>query len=248
MLKKRMLPTFITLLVVTISSHFAAAKKIYTVGISDGFPPYQFKNNEKEATGFDADVLRLLFKNAGEKMRFQQMHWDDIVGNLRFTNKLDCIAGMEINAIRKKYFAFTSAYYSRKTALVILSDNTRIQQIEDLIGKTITGDRHSSIEELLSQKGIRKKIRIKQSKNKEESMRLLKAGKVVAMIAPKGVALHLAKKLNVKIKILIESESGSPVGIAVKKGNLALLELLESNLQTLIKTGEIARLQRLWFQ
>lgn len=79
-------------------------------------------------------------------------------------------------------------------------------------------------------------------------MRLLKSGKFSAMIAPKEVGLYLAKKLYVEVKIIAEVEPGTPVAIAVKKGNFQLLNMLESKLQTLIKEGEIHKLQQDWSQ
>ena len=75
-------------------------------------------------------------------------------------------------------------------------------------------------------------------------MRLLKSGKFSAMIAPKKVGLYLAKKLYVEVKIIAEVEPGTPVAIAVKKGNLQLLNMLESKLQTLINEGEIHKLKQ----
>ena len=47
---------------------------------------------------------------------------------------------------------------------------------------------------------IKNKIRIKQTKSKKESMRLLKAGKLNAIIAPQEVGLYLAKKCNLTLK------------------------------------------------
>jgi len=238
----------VTLLFTEINTSYATVKNIYVLGLSDGFPPYQFKNTQGEATGFDAEVLRLLFQKEEKKVVFLQMNWDDVVGTLMFTNKLDCVGGMEINEVRKKYFDFTSPYYSRKIAVFIQSDNSTIKQLEDLIGKTITGDRHYSLEKRLKKMGIRKHIRIKQTKSKEESIRLLKTEQVVAVIAPKEVGFYLAKKLNIKVKIIAEANQGSPVGIAVKKGNYQLLTMLENRLQDLIKEGEIYKLHQEWLK
>ena len=246
MLKKIFLLIIVAFSFAGISTFYATENKAYVSGIAVGFPPYQYKSEQDEAIGFDAEVIRLLFQKMEKELSFQQMRWDDVVGTLMFTNKLDCITGMEITDTRKKYFDFTSPYYYRKAALFVLSENNHIKQPEDLVGKTIAGDKDSSLETLLEKRGIRKDIRIKQTKSKEESMRLLKSGKFSAMIAPKKVGLYLAKKLYVEVKIIAEVEPGTPVAIAVKKGNLQLLNMLESKLQTLINEGEIHKLQQDW--
>ncbi len=244
MLKKRKLLSIVTLLFVQLNISFAVEAKSFACGVSDGYPPYQFKDSSGEATGFDIDVLRLVFQKAEQEIVFRQMNWDDVVGLLGFTKELDCAAGMEISEIRKTRFDFTSPYYYRKIAIFALSGNTSINKVEDLIYKKITGDRHSSFEEMLEQKGIRGFIRIKQTKSKEESIALLKSGEFVAMIAPKEVGFYLAEKFNVKVKIIAEAEQKSPVAIAVKKGNLGLLNMLEDALHKLVNEGVIDRLYR----
>lgn len=248
MVKKIILSIIVALLFAHVNTSFAIGKKSYDCGLSDGYPPYQFKNKKGEIKGFDAEVIRLIFHKAEKEIVFHQMNWDDVVGMLWFTDKLDCAGGMEINEARKKLFDFTSPFYSRKIAVFIHSDETIIKKLEDLEGKKITGDRHSSIEKLLNETGIKTKIRIKKAKSKEDSMRLLKTREFSAMIAPKEVGLYLAKQLNVSVKILVESEEESPVAIAVKKGDLQLLNLLDNALQELIKEGEIQKLYQDWFK
>lgn len=58
---KKIIALILTALLVTmLSSHFANAEKPYVSGVAVGFPPYQFKSQNGETRGFDADVLRLL--------------------------------------------------------------------------------------------------------------------------------------------------------------------------------------------
>lgn len=246
MVKRIALSVAAFLLLVTVSTALAAEAEQYVCGLSDGYPPYQFRNARGESTGFDADVLRLVFQKIKKKLVFRQTNWDDVVGLLAFTDKLDCVAGMEINDTRKEFFGFTSPYYYRKIVIFVLSDNADISTLEDLAGQKITGDRHSSIEALMEKKGLRNKIRIKSTQSKEESMRLMKTGEFVAMIAPKAVGFYLAEQFNVNVRILVETDQGSPVGIAVKKGNTQLLKLLETALQELVLAGEIDNMYQAW--
>lgn len=78
-------------------------------------------------------------------------------------------------------------------------------------------------------------------------MLLLKDGDFSAMIAPKEVGLYLAKKHNVSVKILFESNESSPVGIAVKKGNSEILKFINNSLQKLIQENQINKLYKNWF-
>ena len=172
----------VTLLSFLVISNSVFAKDTYTCGLANGYPPYQFKENEK-ATGFDTGVIKAIFENIDAQLKLSQTEWDTVVGSVRF-GKIDCAIGMGINDTRKMHFDFTIPYYERKSAVFILKSNNQIKSIEDLDGKLITGDRHSFVEVLLKEKGL--KPRMKQTKSKEESMRLLKSGRFQAVIAPKA--------------------------------------------------------------
>lgn len=129
-----------------------------------------------------------------------------------------------------------------------MSNNSQIKELKDLVGQNVTGDRDSSVEAQLERLGLKGKIRLKATTSKEESMKLLKSGRFVAMIVPKEVGLYLAKKQGGKVKIIEDIEQTSPVGIAVKRGNLPLLNLLNDKLNLLSKAGEIEKLYQKWFR
>lgn len=175
------------------------------------------------------------------------MNWDDVVGNFYFLKKFDFVAGMEITDKRRESFVFTLPYYNRRIAVFIRADDVFIERVEDLIGRKITGDRGSGIESVFSRKGILDKIRIYQTATKKESMELLKLKKTDAMVAPKEVGIYLARQYDLKVKILVESERATPVGIAVRKGNFQLLNMLEATLKKLIDEGKITALYEKWF-
>ncbi|WNO10643.1 transporter substrate-binding domain-containing protein [Teredinibacter sp. KSP-S5-2] len=214
-------------------------------GIANGFPPYQYQSLGV-VSGFDADVLRLVVSRTNKNLKFAPGKWDDVINYLRI-GKVDCISGMEINELRKKYFDFTTEYYHRYDVVFVRADDDSIKTIDDLYGKKITGDRHSFVENYWKNKGIKEHIRIKQTGTKEQAMELLYQKDTVAAIMPKAVGLYLAKQLGFSVKVLENPDPGSPVAIAVKKGNASLLQSLDSSLRALIEEGEIERLYLQWF-
>jgi polar amino acid transport system substrate-binding protein len=248
MIKNYIYLFFLIPLFMSPNDSFAFKNNQYMCGITEGFPPYQFKNEIEEPAGFDVESLKLIFKEAKKQFRFRQMLWSDVVGNLAFTNRLDCVGGMEICNERKRYFDFTVPYYNRKAAVFIQANNSQINKLEDLIGRQITGDRHSPLEKLLDKKGIKDNIRIKYTETKMESMQLLKSDDVVAVIAPKEVGYYLAKQLDFKVRILEETEISIPIGIAVKKGNSQLLTILDAAVQKLVDEGEIDKLYQAYME
>lgn len=212
-------------------------------GIATGFPPFQYEENDL-VTGFDAEVVNTLFDRLEIDFIFKQDKWDFIYNLLRL-NKIDLISGMEINDTRKQYFSFTSSYYKRYEVVITLADSEYVN-LEDLKGEIISGDRQSYIENLWVEQGIRNNYRIKQTDSKEESIKLLIDKKVEAAIMPKMVASHLAITYNTKVRIIETGDPGTPVGIAVVKGNNYLLNIVNNELNEMIVDGSIQTIYNKW--
>ncbi|QEN04336.1 transporter substrate-binding domain-containing protein [Thiospirochaeta perfilievii] len=138
------------------------------IGVASEFPPYQF-NVEGKVTGFDVDVANLLFFKMGIDIIFVQDEWDRVFNMLR-AGTIDAIVGIENNEIRRIYFEFSKAYYTREDVLFVRADNTEIKTLDDLTNKIITGDRHSYIELDWIEEGIINKFRIRQTESKSDSM------------------------------------------------------------------------------
>ncbi|NDV19194.1 transporter substrate-binding domain-containing protein [Pseudodesulfovibrio sp. JC047] len=220
-------------------------KSLIICGVAKGFPPYQYQSMHDEATGLDVDVMRALANHLHKPVLFQQATWNEVMTQLRL-NKTDCIAGIEINAKRLTYFDFTTPYYMRKVVVFVREDNTEIHTIHDLRWQVVAGDRDSFVEAYFNDIGLRSQIRLYQTESKDKSVQMLKKGTVVAMIAPLEVGLHLAKRYAIKVRIIENSDPGSPVAIAVKKGNSKLLHRIEAALQILRESGELDAIITKW--
>lgn len=213
-------------------------------GITTGFPPYQFLEDGR-VSGFDADVIRLAAARAGLDLRFEVARWDDLLNYLR-QGQIHCITGMETTSQRRDLFDFTSAYYERTNVVFVRAEDVWIQSVEDLFHQRITGDRQSDIEELWAAEGRRGNIRIQQTDTKREAMGLLADRLTVAAIMPQGVGLYLADEMDVAVRILFTHPQGTPVALAVRKGDRELRETLNGALQELIRDGEIEALYKGW--
>jgi polar amino acid transport system substrate-binding protein len=223
----------------------SAQEPTVSCGMARGYPPYQFLDDMGEPAGLDADVARLLFARIGVEGQLVPGAWDDIVANLRL-GRLDCVCGMEINRERMNFFAFTSPYYSRKVVIFVRTEETGIVSVDDLVGKAVAGDRHSFVEQYLKDRGLLGVIRIIKTKSKEQSMRMLKEGRVVAVIAPQAVGRLLAGREEMPVRVIDVGDPGSPVGFAVEKSNTALLKKLEKALEETKRDGSLQRVLARW--
>lgn len=236
---------FLACLFAGVSAH--AEPHPIVCGVAKGYPPYQFRDESGRPIGLDVEVLSQVFTIIDVSYRFEQKDWDDVVANLRYGD-LDCAIGMEMSEIRLESFDFSVPYYIREISLFLLEKEARIETLDDLVWRVIAGDRHSAVEEYFSEIGLKNKIRIIQTNSKDESMRLLKEGQVTALIAPKAVGFYLAKKHEVQVKTLPLPLTASPVGIAVKKGNGALLKKINDGLEKLKQQGKLEPIINRWRQ
>jgi len=214
-------------------------------GMALGYPPYQFLDARGKPAGLDIEVAGLVFARMGVECRMVAGDWDDMVASLRL-GRLDCVCGMEINRDREHFFAFTTSYYRRKVVIFVRRDDSGLDTVEDLVGKAVAGDRHSFVEHYLKQRGLLNAIRIIRTKSKEQSMRMLKDGKVLAVIAPLAVGRLLAKRQGVPVRVVDVGDPGSPVGFAVEAGNDALLRKLESAIEELKREGVLQPVLDRW--
>jgi len=222
----------------------AARTKTLAIGVASGFPPYQFTVHGRPA-GFDADVAGAVAARLGMEARFVQGDWDSVVSMLRI-GRIDIIAGMEVNEFRLAYFDFTKPY-SRRHDAVFVTANSTASGVEDLFGRIITGDRHSYVELLWRKEGILSRIRVTQTKTKEEAMRLLAAGKTAAAIMPLEVGRYLARESGTDVKVLTVPDPGSDVAIALRKDQSRLREDMDAALADMRASGELDALARKWF-
>lgn len=233
--------SFIIIMLLAFSPIGARSTEVeYRCGIALGYPPYQHTDALGNPAGIDYEVAKLVFKTARLKVKFVQSEWDHLLSNIIYkTGNIDALCGAEITEERKARLDFSDPYYKRKIVLFTLK-NSSIYKISDLYGKIITGDKQSFFEKYLGKdKGS---IRVMETTSKEKSFLKLKDGSAVAVIAPKEVGLHIAKSLNIEVRTLEEKDPGSPVGIAVNKGNKDLLDKINLALRKLQKEGKIDKL------
>lgn len=219
---------------------YANEKDTYNCGVATGFPPYQFVDTNGKPAGLDIEVAEMVFKAAGLKVQFVQDKWENILFNLIHNHKeIDMICGIEITPERMKRLDFSTTYFKRRTVMFVLKDGP-VKKLDDLYGKIVAGDLHSSFEKKLGPKVD--KIRITKTGSKEESFQKLKDKSVMAVIAPLEVGLYLSKKLNIQVHVFDENDPGTAVSIAVKKGHDKILSALNTSLKKLIENGEIGRI------
>lgn len=210
--------SFLFIITVTFYSIDVTASNPLTIkcAIATGYPPYQYTENGIPQ-GIDAKLIHLINKHSKDlQIEIHTMLWSDAMATLSFTNKLDCIFGMEINETRSKRFLFTHPIYTRDSSLFVLADS-KYNKLSDLYDLIVSSDEDSLLHDELFQM---RKFRLVKVYTKEEAFKKLVSKKTAAAIFPERIGIYFSRKSKVELRILKKAKTSTSVSIAIKSDNL----------------------------
>ena len=237
-----------TLLFVLAAGNAFAADKTYVAATDATWPPMEFINSDKQIVGYTVDYVNAIAKELDINIEFKNVAWDGLFAGLD-AGRFDMVAAsVTITPDRQKVMLFTDSYYTVKQA-VILPKDSKITSLKELEGKTL-GAQLGTTGYFAIQK-----IPGTTAKSFDEvsfAMEALYTGRIDGVVCDEPVAVDFAlsreeyaKKL--KIGFIIEDADREEYGIAIKKGNTELQELLNKGIAQVKAKGIEAELQTKWF-
>ncbi|WP_372654993.1 transporter substrate-binding domain-containing protein [Halobacteriovorax sp.] len=217
----------------------STSAKSYKCGTAEGYAPYQYIQDGKES-GLDLEIVKEFNKIGPHQISVRSGEWDSLVSELFHTSGVDCLIGMEKTKSREANFVFSKTVYKRESSLVLLQSST-INKLNSFNGEFVCGDKNSSLESyLVGQEEA--KVRLIYMESKEKCMIALKNGSISAAIMPVKVSKYLSKKMNIKLKSLINGQFSSNVGFAFKVNKKNDLNSFNKQLLKLIKKKSFKQL------
>ena len=237
--------TFAALLAALVAAAGTAAadtKKV-TLGTEGAYPPFNWIDANGDLQGFDIDIGNALCAAAGLECTWAVQDWDGIIPGL-LAKKYDAIvASMSITEERKKKVDFTSKYYSTPAKFVRMKGSGIEISDEGLDGKAV-GVQRATIHENFLRDNYGDTVTIKAYATQDEANLDFVAGRVDLLLAD-SVAL-LEGFLNTPDGHDAEFAGpdftdprwfGEGAGIAVRKGDSALLNALNGAIETIHADG-----------
>ncbi|MEG1342171.1 MAG: ABC transporter substrate-binding protein [Pseudomonas sp.] len=237
-----------------VASSLFAAEDTLRIGIEAAYPPFASKNDKGEIVGFDYDIGNALCAQMQVKCVWNEVEFDGLIPSLK-VKKIDAaLSSMTITDERKKSVDFTHKYYFTSSRLVMKKGATVDDQYASLKGKTVgvqratTTDRYAT--EVLEPKGIV----IKRYSNNEEIYMDLASGRVDAIFAdtiPLDDFLSMPRGADyafVGPELKDPKYVGEGAGIAVRKGNEALVSKLNKAIDDIRANGEYQKIQSKYFK
>lgn len=199
-----------------------------------GFAPYEFyKGNE--VVGVDVEVAKKIAEKLGKELEIKDTDFDSIINEVK-TGKADfAAAGLSITEERKEEVDFSIEYAISKQVIMVKNDSL-ISSVEDLNGKKVAVQLGTVADLVLSEEYP--EVEVVQHKKFLVAVEDLLANKVDAIVFDLLPAQEVVNKNN-ELKILEEELLTDKYGIAVKKGNTELLEVINQVLKEMMDNGKI---------
>ncbi len=223
-------------------SGFAQKSKPIIFAGDQNYPPIEYLRDGKP-TGMFQDLLQELSKVMGRKIEHQLGLWKESQKRV-LNGEADALTVFGSSEERRKLYDFTESVFPMEFALFVQKDNLLIHTIDDLNGKKVGVTMGGLPKQLLAPK---KQIHLVIIKNYSEGFRLLLSGKIEAVAANKWVGAYTLQHEGFEgVNVVPKPFATNYAPMAVKKGNLKLLNELNEGIIKLKKTGTIDEITRRW--
>jgi arginine/ornithine transport system substrate-binding protein len=223
------------------------------VATEGAYEPFNWVDKEGKLRGFDVDIANALCERIKAKCTIVAQDWDGIIPGL-LAKKYDAIvASMSITEERKQKVDFTNKYYQTPARFVV-KKGSGVQITKDgLKGKTV-GVQRATIHANYLEDNFKGVATIKQYDTQENTNIDLANGRLDAVLADSIVLLFgFLRKPEGKDFEFVGPELtdrkwfGDGAGIALRKEDKELRELLNRALADLRKDGTYKRINDKYF-
>lgn len=212
------------------------------------YPPFEDFDDSSPSgfTGFDIDIVQAVADGLDLELVVKDSSFDGLQSGLSL-NAGECdlaASAMTITDDRKKNLDFSEGYYDSLQSLLV-PDGSDIKAIGDLAGKKV-GVQQGTTGEAYTKEHAGEADIIAFPSN-AEMFQAIQAGQVDALLQDLPVNVDNAKKSDGKFTIVEEYDTEETYGLAMKKGNTALVEAVDKQLTELRDSGEYDTLYDKYF-
>ncbi len=219
--------------------------KKLVVGIEEGYPPMEFRDENKNLVGFDVDFANEVGKRLGVTTEFFVVDFSGLIMALN-AKKFDvAIASISITDKRKESIDFSEPYIMGGQILAVKNGNTSIKGVNDLKGKVLGCQLGTTGENVASTiKGIKE---LKKYDKITEAFYELSSGRVEAVVMDAQVGGYYTTKKPGEYEVLKGIISEEPMGIGYRKEDKELREAIDKIVDDMKKDGTLSKLSIKWF-
>ena len=215
------------------------------------FPPMEMVDENKAIVGFDVDLMNAAAKAGGFAVEFKNTAWDGIFAGLD-AGKYDAVmSSVTITDDRKKTMDFSVPYINAGQVVVVKSEVNNVTKLADLKGKTVGCQIGTTGAFAIDKEKDADKITEKTYDEIGLAFEDLANGRIAGVVIDSPVAANYALQnpnYKGKLKIVGEPFTQEYYGVAVKKGNTKLLDMINAGLKKVIDTDDYKALEQKWLK
>lgn len=218
------------------------------IGLDDQFPPMGFRDETNQLVGFDIELAQAVCDRLGIEAVPTPIDWTTKEFELN-GGKVDVLwNGLTITEERQEAMLMSPAYIANAQVIVVRSDSG-IATLSDLAGKTVALQEGSSADEAYA--GCPAAGTEKELVKAPENISLfsdLKIGRIDAVVIDKVFGdYYIAENGEGLLTMLEEQLADEEYGIAFRKDNQQLADLILTTLDQLVQDGTAAQISQKWF-
>ena len=230
-----------------VSVQAGVADKTLIVGLDSEYPPDGYMKESGEYTVFDLELAQAVCDLEGWTLDKKPINWDSKDMELN-SGSIDCIwNGFTMNG-REDDYTFSVPYVDNSQVIVVAEDSG-IEKLTDLAGKTVGVQAASAALDLLKseEEGGQKELAdtfgaLNEFADYNTAFTELQAGALDALAIDVGVAKYQLNSRGEGFKILDETLNTEQYAIGFKKGNDELCDIVNADLQKLADDGTVEKL------
>ncbi len=217
------------------------------VGTKFDQPGFGLRNpTNQELEGFDIEISHLIAQRifGGTKEEAaQKIEFKEAVSKNRepFIQNGDVdivVATYTINDARKQVVDFAGPYFVAEQDIMVKTDNTDIESVDDLNDKKVCTVKGSTSEKNLKAKAPQSDVTLFDTYS--QCAEALTDGRVEAVTTDNTILAGLVEASGGQFKLLKAPFSEEPYGIGLKKGDDAFRDFLNDVLEDIYESGEWA--------
>lgn len=221
-------------------------KGVLTAGVKDSSPPFGYIDEaSRQIVGYDVDIVNAIAKKLGVKVALKPVTSANRIPMLTEGNVDMLVATMTKSPERAQQVEFSHAYFI--TAQKFITAKGKVKSLKDLETAKIGTSKGSTSEKNAAV--ALPKATVLSFDDYPQAVLALVQGKVQAVTTDEAILAGLLAKMPNKDKYEITDLkiSDEPYGVAMKKGEKALADVVNKTLLEMEKNGEAAKIFDKWF-
>jgi len=212
------------------------------------WPPMEYVDENREIVGFGPDMMKAIAAAADFDVEIRNTAWDGIFAGLAAGSYDAICSSVTITDERKETMDFSEPYVNAGQVLVVSKDQKAVSSLSDLAGERVGAQigTTGAIE-------ISKVSTVDLASYDEVGLAFedLMNGRIAGVVADSPIAVNFALKnerYNDKLMIVGEPFTDEWLGIAVQKGDVESLRLINEGLEKIKADGTLEKIANKWLR